>query len=158
MFSQRSKENAVFRNVTSCGSCKNRHFGGMRHFYLQDGKNQRAVTANAVPSPLILSTLITEAIRSSETRFLQEPRGVTSQKTTFFKSRQAYWNGNDKITQDFRKEWRTAKHWLKHRIRGKMRQHEGVKNQRKNIRKWLFETDVYGNKGLLPSTCNGIAL
>jgi hypothetical protein len=42
------------------------------------------VTANVVPSSPILVTLMMEAIRSSETRFLQEPHGVTSQKTAFF--------------------------------------------------------------------------
>jgi hypothetical protein len=43
------------------------------------------VTAN-FPNLLILVTLMMEAIRSSEHRFLQEPHGITSQKTVFFKS------------------------------------------------------------------------
>jgi hypothetical protein len=34
------------------------------------------VTANVVPSSLILSTLMMEAMRSSQTSFLQEPHGV----------------------------------------------------------------------------------
>jgi hypothetical protein len=42
------------------------------------------VTSNLVPSSLLLSTLIMEAIRSSESPFLQEPHGVTSQKAAFF--------------------------------------------------------------------------
>jgi hypothetical protein len=41
------------------------------------------VTAN-VPSSLILVTLMMEALSSSETSVLQEPHGVTSQKTPFF--------------------------------------------------------------------------
>jgi hypothetical protein len=43
------------------------------------------VMANVVPSSPILVALMKEALSSSETRFLQEPHGVTSQKTTFFK-------------------------------------------------------------------------
>jgi hypothetical protein len=41
------------------------------------------VTAN-VPSSPILVTLIMEALGSSKRRFLQEPRGITTQKTAFF--------------------------------------------------------------------------
>jgi hypothetical protein len=41
------------------------------------------VTANVVPSSPIL-ILMKEALRSYETRFLQEPHGVTSKKTQFF--------------------------------------------------------------------------
>jgi hypothetical protein len=39
--------------------------------------------ANAVPSSPILVTLMMEALSSSESRFLQESHGVTSQKTQF---------------------------------------------------------------------------
>jgi hypothetical protein len=42
---------------------------------------QLVVTANVAPRSLILVTLMMEAIRSSETSILQEPHGVTSQKT-----------------------------------------------------------------------------
>jgi hypothetical protein len=42
------------------------------------------VTANVVPSSLILVTLIMVALRSSESRFFQEPSGVTCQKTAVF--------------------------------------------------------------------------
>jgi hypothetical protein len=42
------------------------------------------VTASVVPSSPILVTLMKEALSSSETLFLQEPHGVTSQKTPFF--------------------------------------------------------------------------
>jgi hypothetical protein len=39
--------------------------------------------ANAVPSSPILITLMMEALRSSERRFLQKPHDVTFQKTAF---------------------------------------------------------------------------
>jgi hypothetical protein len=42
------------------------------------------VGASVVPSSPILVTLMKEALGSSETRFLQEPHGVTSQKTPVF--------------------------------------------------------------------------
>jgi hypothetical protein len=42
------------------------------------------VTANVVPSPPILVTLMMEAIRSSKRRYLQEQHGVVFQKTAFF--------------------------------------------------------------------------
>jgi hypothetical protein len=44
---------------------------------------QFLVIPNVVPSWPILVILMMEAIRSSESRFLQEPQGVTSQKTAF---------------------------------------------------------------------------
>jgi hypothetical protein len=42
------------------------------------------VTANVVPSSPILVTLMKEALRPPKRRFLQEPQGVTFQKTAFF--------------------------------------------------------------------------
>jgi hypothetical protein len=42
------------------------------------------VTASIVPSSPTLVILMKEALSSSETSFLQEPYGVTSQKTPFF--------------------------------------------------------------------------
>jgi hypothetical protein len=42
------------------------------------------LTASAVPSSPILVTLMKEALSSSKSQFLQEPHGVTSQKTPFF--------------------------------------------------------------------------
>jgi hypothetical protein len=42
------------------------------------------VTASVVPSSPILVILMREALSSSETSALQEPHGVTSQKTPFF--------------------------------------------------------------------------
>jgi hypothetical protein len=44
------------------------------------------LTANVVPSLLILVTQMMEAIIPPKHRFSQEPYGVTSQKTTFFMS------------------------------------------------------------------------
>jgi hypothetical protein len=49
-------KNGVFWDVTPCGSCKSRRFGGTYSLLHQGDKN----------------------------RFLQEPHGVTSQKTAFF--------------------------------------------------------------------------
>jgi hypothetical protein len=43
------------------------------------------VTASVVPSSPVLVALMKDALNSSETRFLQEPYGVTSQKTAFFR-------------------------------------------------------------------------
>jgi hypothetical protein len=40
--------------------------------------------ASDVPSLSILVSLMKEALSSSKSRFLQEPHGVTSQKTQFF--------------------------------------------------------------------------
>jgi hypothetical protein len=44
---------------------------------------QLVVTANAVPSSLILVSLMMVAILSSEKRLLQEPHDVTPQRTAF---------------------------------------------------------------------------
>jgi hypothetical protein len=45
--------------------------------------NRLLVTGNFVPVSLLLVSLMMEAIHSSETRFLQDQHGVTSQNTTF---------------------------------------------------------------------------
>jgi hypothetical protein len=74
-------ENVVFWDVTPCGSCKDRRFGGTYRIHHQGDKNRRAtvflrivprllVTVNVVPSSPILVTLMMEAIRSSETSVL----------------------------------------------------------------------------------------
>jgi hypothetical protein len=42
------------------------------------------VTANVVPSSPILVTLMMEALSPTEHRFIQNPHGVTSQRTSFF--------------------------------------------------------------------------
>jgi hypothetical protein len=41
-------------------------------------------TGSVFPSPLILFTLLMEAIRPPETLILTKPYGITSQKTAFF--------------------------------------------------------------------------
>jgi hypothetical protein len=85
-------KNAILWDVWPCGARKYRRFGGANHLHHQSDKNRPArnmssaleliITAN-VPSSPILSTLIMEAIRSSEESILQEPHGLTPQKTTF---------------------------------------------------------------------------
>jgi hypothetical protein len=57
-------KNGVFWDITLCGSCCNRHFGGTYHL------NRQLPVMADVPSLLILSTLIMEVIRSSETSIL----------------------------------------------------------------------------------------
>jgi hypothetical protein len=56
-------KNAVFWDVTSCGSCKNRHFASI--ITVTRLVLQLLVTAN-LPSSPILVTLMMEAIRSSK--------------------------------------------------------------------------------------------
>jgi hypothetical protein len=53
-------KNAVFRDVTPCGSCKNRRLRGICSV------NQLLVTPSLLPSPPIVVILIIEAIFSSE--------------------------------------------------------------------------------------------
>jgi hypothetical protein len=84
-------ENAVFCDVTSYGSCKNRRFGGTyRLLHQVENKRVEVIiflrsvlqllgTANVVPNSLILFVLMTEAKRSSETSVFQKPRCVTSE-------------------------------------------------------------------------------
>jgi hypothetical protein len=52
-------KNVVFCDVTPCGSCKNRRFGD---FVFLRSVRRLLVTANAVPSSLILVTLTKEAL------------------------------------------------------------------------------------------------
>jgi hypothetical protein len=61
----------VFWDVTPCGSYNNRSFGGTYRFrhqlVLLRSVLQLLVNANSIPSWLILSNLMIEAIRSYET-------------------------------------------------------------------------------------------
>jgi hypothetical protein len=70
-------KNAVFWDVTPCGSCKNHH---------QSNKNLRASNSLAVTSNR--SALRRNTVRRRyvhpKRRFLQQPRSETSQKTAFF--------------------------------------------------------------------------
>jgi hypothetical protein len=69
-------KNAVLLDVTPCGSCENRYVGETYRIHHQGEKNQRAteltVTANVVPSWLILFTLIMQTIVPPKRPFLQE--------------------------------------------------------------------------------------
>jgi hypothetical protein len=71
-------KNAVFWDVTLCGSHKNQRFGGTCSM------RQLLVTADVPRSP-ILVTLMTEALHSSETSVLARATGVTSQEMAFLK-------------------------------------------------------------------------
>jgi hypothetical protein len=73
-------KNAVFWDITPCGSCENRRYIGTQRLHHQGDKNQRAiaflwsicqslVTANVPISPIFV-TLMMEALRSSETSVL----------------------------------------------------------------------------------------
>jgi hypothetical protein len=65
-------KNGVFWDVTPCGSCKNRRFGGtsrLHHHFLRSVL-RLLVTANVVPSSPILVTLMMEALSSSKTYVL----------------------------------------------------------------------------------------
>jgi hypothetical protein len=64
-------KNAVFWDVTLCGSCKNRRFGGTYRLHHQGLRSvcRLIVTAN-VQSSQILVTLMMEALSSSETSVL----------------------------------------------------------------------------------------
>jgi hypothetical protein len=56
VFTEATLKSAVFCDVTPCGSCKDRRFGG---------KRASVAGANVVPSSPILVTLMMEAIPSS---------------------------------------------------------------------------------------------
>jgi hypothetical protein len=69
-------KNAVFWDVTPCGSCKNRSFLGTYRLHHSGDKNLRAilrsalqllVTANVVPGSHILVTLMMDGTRYFET-------------------------------------------------------------------------------------------
>jgi hypothetical protein len=80
------KNDAVFCDVMPCGCCKKRSFGGTYRLHHQGdivylhSVLRLLVAANAVV------TLMMVAIHSSETRFLQQPHGVTYQRTALFKA------------------------------------------------------------------------
>jgi hypothetical protein len=74
-------KNGVFWDVTLCGSCKKRRFGGTKRFHHQGNR----VNAN-VPASLIHVTLMMEALISLKCRFLQEPHGVNIPEDAFLHS------------------------------------------------------------------------
>jgi hypothetical protein len=65
-------KNAFFWDVTPCGSCKNRRFGGTCRPRHQGDSSLRSllVTANVVPSSPILVNLMMDALSYSETSLL----------------------------------------------------------------------------------------
>jgi hypothetical protein len=68
-------KNAVFLDVTPCGTCKDRRFGGkytsiIRVKRVSELGTSALVTAKLVPISLILFTFMMKAICSSETSFL----------------------------------------------------------------------------------------
>jgi hypothetical protein len=63
-------QNGVFWDVTSCGSCKNRRFGGTYHLVFLRSVRRLLVTASVIPSSPFLVTLMKEALGSSETSVL----------------------------------------------------------------------------------------
>jgi hypothetical protein len=62
--------NAVFLDVTTCVFCEDRHYGRKVSLVFLFSVFHLPVTANAVPSSLILFTLIIEAVLSSDTSVL----------------------------------------------------------------------------------------
>jgi hypothetical protein len=70
-------KNAVFLEMTPCGSRKNQRFGGMYRLHDQDGELiflrsvlQLLVNDNIISRSLIIHTLMMEAIRPSEASVL----------------------------------------------------------------------------------------
>jgi hypothetical protein len=62
-------KNDVFWDVTPCGSCKNRRFGGTYLVFLRSVR-RLLVIASVVPSSPILVTLMKKTLGSSETSVL----------------------------------------------------------------------------------------
>jgi hypothetical protein len=67
LFEEVTMENAVFLDVAPCDSCKNKRFGGKYRPHYQREKNLLLLVIGNVPSSLIPSTLMMNAIRSSHT-------------------------------------------------------------------------------------------
>jgi hypothetical protein len=88
-------KNAVYWDVTPCGSWENQRFGGTCLLHHQC---ELLVTANVVPSSLILFILMMVAIRSSETsvlsraerRHIQE-EGILLNAIQFVNWKLRYW-------------------------------------------------------------------
>jgi hypothetical protein len=72
VFTTVTTKNVFFWDVTPCGSCKNRRFGGTERLHTRYEEILRSerrllVTANVVSSSPILVTLMMEALSTSET-------------------------------------------------------------------------------------------
>jgi hypothetical protein len=76
-------KNGIFWDGIPCSSCKNRSFGGTGASFIRVTGIGELVTASIVTSSPILVTLMKEAPVPPKRRFLQEPHGITSQKTPF---------------------------------------------------------------------------
>jgi hypothetical protein len=80
--------NAVFWDVTPCGSCKNRSFGGIYRLRYQGEKNTQAKSnvSSSKHLKLIRFTLMMESICSSETLVLTRARWRHIQEEGFLHS------------------------------------------------------------------------
>jgi hypothetical protein len=80
-------KNAVFWDVTPCGSWYNQHFGGTYRLHYQGDKNRRA--GNNEQSNRNTEARCEEILLylSPKRQSSQELQGVKSQKTTFFNYR-----------------------------------------------------------------------
>jgi hypothetical protein len=93
MFTAVTMKNAVFWEVTLCGSCKNRHFGGsiasiIRIKRIGELRSvfQLLVTANILLGRWFFSSLCWRRYVFLKRRFLQDPHCESSQKSAFFTS------------------------------------------------------------------------
>jgi hypothetical protein len=85
-------KNAVFWDVTPCGSCKSRRFGRFRH-----SVRRLLVTANVVPSSPILVILFMEELRSSETSVFTRATRHTIPDNDILSKYNPYTDDNDFI-------------------------------------------------------------
>jgi hypothetical protein len=76
-------KNGVFWDVTPCGSCNNEVSEELSGSFIRVTRIGELGTTLAVTSVVPSSPILVPLKR----RFLQEPHGVTSQKTTFFKDK-----------------------------------------------------------------------
>jgi hypothetical protein len=92
VFTAVTMKNAVFWDVTPCGSSNNRRLPKVL-----------LVTAYVLSISLILSIMLMEAIPSPKRRFFEEPHGITSQKTAFFTLRLcSFLNVRDQVSHPCR--------------------------------------------------------
>jgi hypothetical protein len=111
IFTAVTMKNAVFWDVTPCGSCKNRYFGEMYRLHqivFLRSVRRLLVTVNDVPSSPIFSPWWLTLYVPPKCRFLQEPHGITSQKTKFFqiyKFGRLWWTWKEGI-------WSQSKYYL----------------------------------------------
>jgi hypothetical protein len=76
--------NAVFWDVTSCESCKNRRFRGTYLLHHHGDKNWRARNVVFLRSVLRLLVTANDVPVPPQRQFLKKPHRVSSQKTAFF--------------------------------------------------------------------------